>query len=90
MVKTCSENLEAREDFMFCSRENFLSLFENELRCVERKDLLNNQVLILAYIEQFLEKAFEKYRERFPLTRSMVQFIIPYIAFPLFPPSVWV
>lgn len=48
MVKACSENLEAREDFMFCSRQNFLSLFENELRCVERKDLLNNQVLILA------------------------------------------
>ena len=37
MVKACSENLEACAETMSYSRENFYSLFDNVLRCVEKK-----------------------------------------------------
>ena len=60
MVKACSENLEACAETMSYSRENFYSLFDNVLRCVEKKYLLSDQVksgdsvLILALIIRLL------------------------------------
>lgn len=86
MVKTCSENLEACEDCPI--QEKTFTRCLTMSWCVEKKDLLNDQVksgdsvLILALIIRLL---YIWYRSVFEECAIAVQFIIPYIGVSFFP-----